>query len=574
MKYLIPYLKKYKTEVIVAPLFKMLEACFDLAVPIIVAAMIDQGIANGDIGFAGGRFGLLVLMAALGLACSFVAQYFAARAAVGTSTGLRRQLMLKIQSLGYTELDKIGSSTLITRITSDVNQVQNGVNLFLRLFLRSPFIVFGAMLMSFVINAKIALIFAGVILVLFIIVFGIMLKTAPLYREVQQRLDGVTEITRESLNGVRVIRAFGREEKQVEKFARINELLLKAQLLAGKVAAVMNPLTYLVINCGIILILHFGGAAVNRGGLLSGDVIALINYINQILVELVKLANLVIVLGKSVSGMGRIEAVLDAEEKMTFGDDTADSDYDEILRFESVSLKYDGAGAESLSDISFAVKRGEKIGIIGGTGSGKTSLINLISRFYDATGGCVRLKGKPITSLPRETVRGTVAVAEQKARLFAGTIRSNLLWGKNNADEAEMLDALKTAQAYDFVAAKPNGLDEEVEQGGANFSGGQKQRLCVARAVLKDADILILDDSTSALDYATEAAMRKAVSALSDDKTVITVSQRAGTVMHSDRIIVLDDGVMVGIGTHEELLTNCEVYAEIYESQFGAEAMA
>lgn len=572
MRYLIPYLKKYKREAIIAPLFKMLEACFDLIVPIIVASIVNKGIAEGDRRYIITRFAMLLGMAVLGLACSFVAQYFAAKASVGTATGLRRQLLEKIQSLSFTELDKIGTSTLITRMTSDVNQVQSGANMFLRLFLRSPFIVFGAMIMAFTINAEIALIFVAAIIVMFFIVFGIMFITAPMYKNVQKELDGVTGATREDLNGVRVIRAFGREEVQNEKFTKINSALTKAQLRVGKFAALMNPLTYVVVNAVIVLILWLGAKKVNGGTLLSGDVIALINYIGQILVELVKLANLVVLLGKSISGMGRIGQVLDTESSMAFDGTNIGLDCDEIIRFDNVSLKYAEAGADSLTDISFSANRGDTIGIIGGTGSGKSSLVRLIPRFYDATEGCVYLKGEPIKSLSKDAVLSSVAIVDQKPRLFSGTIRSNMLWGNKNATDDDIWHALETAQAAEFVRQKPDGLDEKVLQGGSNLSGGQKQRLTIARALLSGADILILDDSTSALDYATDAALRKAIKALPENLTVIIVSQRAGSIAYADKILVLDDGKLVGIGKHEELLESCSVYKEIYESQFGTEA--
>ncbi len=572
MRYLIPYLKKYKREAIIAPLFKMLEACFDLIVPIIVASIINKGIAEGDRRYIITRFAMLLGMAVLGLACCFVAQYFAAKASVGTATGLRRQLLEKIQSLSFTELDKIGTSTLITRMTSDVNQVQNGANMFLRLFLRSPFIVFGAMIMAFTINTEIALIFVAAIIVMFVIVFGIMFITAPMYKNVQKELDGVTGATREDLNGVRVIRAFGREEVQNEKFTKINSALTKAQIRVGKIAALMNPLTYVAVNAVIVLILWLGAEKVDGGVLLSGDVIALINYIGQILIELVKLANLVVLLGKSISGMGRIAQVLDTESSMSFDGTGVGLDCDEIIRFDKVSLRYAEAGADSLTDISFSANRGDTIGIIGGTGSGKSSLVRLIPRFYDATEGCVYLKGAPIKSLSKDAVLSSVAIVDQKPRLFSGTIRSNMLWGNKNATDDEIWRALETAQAAEFVRQKPDGLDEKVLQGGSNLSGGQKQRLTIARALLAGADILILDDSTSALDYATDAALRKAIKALPENLTVIIVSQRAGSIAYADKILVLDDGRLVGVGKHEELLEGCAVYKEIYESQFGTEA--
>ena len=580
MRHLIPYLKKYKAESVLTPLFKMLEACFDLTVPIIVARIIDNGIANGDKAYIWSRFGLLIAMALLGLLCSFVAQFFAAKAAVGTAAGLRHSLLEKIQSFSFTELDKVGTSTLITRMTSDVNQVQNGINMFLRLFLRSPFIVFGAMIMAFTINRGIALVFVAVIIVLFVIVFGIMRLTSPMYREVQQNLDAVTGATREDLNGVRVIRAFGREQVQEDFFTRVNKFLLESQLRAGKVAAMLNPLTYLVINSGIILILMLGADRIDSGALRSGDVIALVNYISQILVELVKLANLVVQLGKSVAGMGRIGQVLDTPCSMKFEDGKAgnaenggraDKAGTAAVEFDRVSLRYAGAGAESLTDISFAARRGETIGIIGGTGSGKTSLVNLIPRFYDATGGCVYINGRRITELPRETLLREVAIVEQKPRLFSGTVRSNMLWGSEGATDDEIWSALETAQAAEFVRKKDGGLDEEISQGGGNLSGGQKQRLTIARALLCGADILILDDSASALDYATDAALRRAIAELPKDMTVFIVSQRAGSIMNADKILVLDDGRLVGCGSHAELMEDCEIYREIYESQFKTE---
>ena len=580
MRHLIPYLKKYKAESVLAPLFKMLEACFDLTVPIIVARIIDNGIASGDKAYIWSRFALLIAMAMLGLLCSFVAQFFAAKAAVGTAAGLRHSLLEKIQSFSFTELDKVGTSTLITRMTSDVNQVQNGINMFLRLFLRSPFIVFGAMIMAFTINWGIALVFVAVIIVLFVIVFGIMRLTSPMYREVQQNLDAVTGATREDLNGVRVIRAFGREQVQEDFFTRVNKSLLESQLRAGKVAAMLNPLTYLVINSGIMLILMLGADRIDSGALRSGDVIALVNYISQILVELVKLANLVVQLGKSVAGMGRIGQVLDTPCSMKFEDGKdgnaenggrADKAGAAAVEFDRVSLRYAGAGAESLTNISFTARRGETIGIIGGTGSGKTSLVNLIPRFYDATGGCVYINGRRISALPRETLLREVAIVEQKPRLFSGTVRSNMLWGNEGATDGEIWSALETAQAAEFVRKKDGGLDGEISQGGGNLSGGQKQRLTIARALLCGADILILDDSASALDYATDAALRRAIAELPKDMTVFIVSQRAGSIMNADKILVLDDGRLVGCGSHAELMEDCEIYREIYESQFKTE---
>lgn len=568
MKYLIPYLKKYKKESILAPLFKMLEACFDLIVPLIVADLIDVGIASRDTHYILTHFGLLLMMALLGLTCSFTAQYFAARAATGTSAGLRHELLDKIQSLSLTEFDQTGAATLITRMTSDVNQVQNGLNMTLRLFMRSPFIVFGAMIMAFTINAKMAQLFVAAIVVLFIIVFGVMKLTAPLYRRTQQKLDKITEATREDLTGVRVIRAFGREETQITNFAERNSKLLHAQIHVGDMSAIMNPLTYVTINAVIIAVLWFGSGMVEDGVLFSGDIIALINYINQILVELVKLANLIVIISKSLASMGRVGQVLDMESSMTFDGNAKGTETAEAVRFDHVDMRYAGAGADSLTDITFTAKKGQTIGIIGGTGSGKSSLVQLILRFYDAAKGTVYLNGEPIQNWSQEALREKIAIVPQKAQLFTGTIRSNLLMGKADATEDEMWRALEIAQAAEVVRRKAGGLDEPVEQGGANFSGGQKQRLTIARALIAQADILILDDSSSALDYATDAALRKALKTLPEETTVFIISQRAGAIAHADQILVLDDGQMAGIGTHEELLASCQVYREIYESQF------
>ena len=574
MKYLIPYFKKYKLESIIAPLFKMLEATFDLIVPLIVADIINVGIAGRDTQYILVRFGLLILMALLGISCSFVAQFFAAKAAIGTSTGLRHQLLKHIQGLTFTEIDQVGTSTLITRMTNDINQVQNGLNMFLRLFLRSPFIVFGAMIMAFTIDAKVAMIFVLAIPVLFVIVFGVMRATNPMYKKVQQRVDGVTGSVRENLSGVRVVRAFGREKTEIEHFEQANSELVSAQLKVGGTAALMNPLTYVVVNMGIIAILWVGADKVNTGVLVSGNIIALINYMNQILVELVKLANLVTLLGKAIASMGRVGQVLDKKVTMSFGNATVPADGEEAVRFEHVGLTYAGAGDESLTDITFHVSRGETVGVIGGTGSGKSSLINMIPRFYDATAGQVYLMGRKIADWDKESLRQRVMVVMQKALLFKGTIRSNLLWGKKDATEAEMWEALERAQAAEFVRQKADQLDERVEQGGRNLSGGQKQRLTIARALIAKPDILILDDSSSALDYATDAALRKALKELPDEMTVFIVSQRISSIQHADRILVLDDGHLVGQGKHEELLAQCEVYKEIYESQFRKEEQA
>lgn len=570
MKHLYPYLRRFRKESILAPLFKMLEATFDLLVPMVVADIIKVGIAGGDTTYIWTRCGLLVLMALIGLLCSFTAQYFAARAAIGTSTGLRHELMAHIQSLSFSELDTLGVSTLITRMTSDVNQVQNGLNMFLRLFLRSPFIVAGAMIAAFTIDTQIALIFLAAIPVLAVIVFGIMRITSPMYKTVQSRLDAVTGATRENLSGVRVVRAFGREDAEEENFVQQNGSLNAMQLKVGRIAALMNPLTYVVVNLGIIGILYFGANKIGSGALLSGDVVALVNYMSQILVELVKLANLVVLLTRAIASMGRVSQVLDTPSTMAFPEKpvSADAASDVAVAFSHVSLRYQGAGAESLSDVTFTAKKGQTIGVIGGTGSGKTTLVSLIPRFYDATKGQVTLLGQPITAYSKEELNRHVAVVMQKAQLFKGTIRSNLLWGNENATDEKLWHALSIAQSEDFVRQKPGKLDDPVEQGGRNLSGGQRQRLTIARALVGHPDILILDDSASALDYATDAALRKALRTLPAETTLFIVSQRTSSLRHADQIIVLDDGHVVGIGTHDTLMQTCEVYREIHESQF------
>lgn len=570
MKHLYPYLRRFRKESILAPLFKMLEATFDLLVPMVVADIIKVGITNGDTTYIWTRCGLLVLMALIGLLCSFTAQYFAARAAIGTSTGLRHELMAHIQSLSFSELDTLGVSTLMTRMTSDVNQVQNGLNMFLRLFLRSPFIVAGAMIAAFTIDTQIALIFLAAIPVLAVIVFGIMRITSPMYKTVQSRLDAVTGATRENLSGVRVVRAFGREDAEEENFVQQNGSLNAMQLKVGRIAALMNPLTYVVVNLGIIGILYFGANKIGSGALLSGDVVALVNYMSQILVELVKLANLVVLLTRAIASMGRVSQVLDTPSTMAFPEKpvSADAASDVAVAFDHVSLRYQGAGAESLSDVTFTAKKGQTIGVIGGTGSGKTTLVSLIPRFYDATKGQVTLLGQPITAYSKEELNRHVAVVMQKAQLFKGTIRSNLLWGNENATDEELWHALSIAQSEDFVRQKPGKLDDPVEQGGRNLSGGQRQRLTIARALVGHPDILILDDSASALDYATDAALRKALRTLPAETTLFIVSQRTSSLRHADQIIVLDDGHVVGIGTHDTLMQTCEVYREIHESQF------
>ena len=571
MKYLKIYLKDYKRDSNLAPLFKMLEAMFDLLVPVVVAHIINVGIANRDRGDILGCCGILVLMAIVGLCCSFTAQYFAARAAIGSATGLRHMLFAHIQKLGFSEMDTIGSSTLITRMTSDINQVQNGLNLFLRLFLRSPFIVFGAMVMAFTINGKIALIFVVTIPVLSVIIFGLMAVTSPLYKKVQGKLDVITGNARENLSGVRVIRAFGREKQETENFSRANGELVKGQLFVGRISALMNPLTYSVVNIGIIAILWAGSRSVETGVLMSGDIVALVNYMSQILVELVKLANLIVTMSRAMASLGRVEQILDTKTVMEFPEKTTirEENTEEAVRFDHVSLSYAQAGEESLSDISFSVKKGETIGIIGGTGSGKSSLVHLIPRFYDATSGEIFLLGRPVKEWDRETLRQKVGIVMQKVQVFSGTIRSNLLMGNEGAGEEEMWQALRAAQAEEFVRKKSEGLDEPVEQGGRNLSGGQKQRLTIARALVRKPEILILDDSSSALDYATDAALRKALKNLPSNVTVFLVSQRTSSIRHADHILVLDDGKAAGWGTHEELLESCQIYREIYESQYG-----
>ncbi len=565
------FMKGYGKECVIAPLFKMLEAFFDLFVPLVMVSIIDIGIRNADTPYILKKCGLLVLLALVGLTCSLIAQFFASKAAVGYSTRLRHSLFGHIQTLGFSELDTVGTSTLITRMTSDVNQVQTGINLFLRLFMRSPFVVFGSMIMAFTINTKAALIFVVAIPLLAAVVVGIMLRTMPLYKKVQAKLDKVLGATRENLSGVRVVRAFCREQEETESFEADNGELTQLQLFVGRISSMMNPLTYIIVNLSIIAILYTGAVNISIGELKQGDVIALVSYMTQILVELVKLANLVIQITKSLASAGRIKAVLETEPAMKFdtGDETVlSTDCGEAVRFENVSFIYAGAAEESLSSISFSAKKGETIGIIGGTGSGKSTLINLIPRFYDCTGGSVSVFGNPIAEYSKEQLRNMVGVVQQKTQLFKGTIRSNLLWGNENATDEELWQVLETAQAAEFVRQKPGGLDEPVEQGGRNFSGGQRQRLTIARALASKPEILILDDSASALDLATDASLRKAIAALPGDITTFIVSQRTASIRSADSIIVLDDGDMVGIGTHEELLVSCPVYKEIYDSQY------
>lgn len=593
MKKLLVYLKDYKKESVLGPLFKLLEASFELIVPLVMAAIIDTGVAAGDRPYIMKMCMVLVLLAVIGLICSITAQYFAAKAAVGCATGLRHALFAHIESLSFTEMDTVGSATLITRMTSDVNQVQNGVNLVLRLFLRSPFIVFGAMIMAFTIDVKAALVFVVAIPLLSVVVFGIMLVSIPLYKKVQAALDKVLGITRENLTGSRVIRAFNKQEDELESFYEKNEVLTKIQLYVGKISALMNPLTYIIINGATVALIWTGALQVNVGVITQGEVVALVNYMSQILVELVKLANLIININKSVACGNRIQAIFEMEPSIrreTDGQAEADKDLqgersgkqpqdrsgeaDEkdvnapAVEFCHVGLEYAGAGEEALSDIHFAAERGETIGIIGGTGSGKTSVVNLIPRFYEATSGSVKVDGKDVRAYTLEALREKVGVVPQKAVLFKGTIRENLKWGNPSATEEEMKEALAIAQAKEFVDEKEGQLDYQIEQGGRNLSGGQRQRLTIARAIVKKPEILILDDSASALDFATDAKLRLAIAEMSGRMTVFIVSQRAASILHADKIIVLDDGQIVGMGTHEQLLTTCEVYQEIYDSQF------
>ena len=567
MKKLLVYLKGYEKETVLAPLFKMLEALFELFVPLVMAAVIDVGIGGHDRGYVIRMCLVLIALGVIGLACSITAQYFAAKAATGFSTVLRRELFAHIQSLSYTEMDNLGTSTLITRMTSDINQVQSGVNLVLRLFLRSPFIVFGAMIMAFTVDVKAAMIFVVAIPMLSVVVFGIMIWTMPLYRRVQGALDKVLGLTRENLTGVRVIRAFCLEEQEQTHFREKNECLTDMQKFVGKISGLMNPLTYIIVNGAVVVLLYTGAIRVDQGIITTGAVVALVNYMNQILVELVKLANLIINITKSVACGNRIQSVLEIPSSMKNGSDTNLARADEVV-FDHVGLTYAQAGTESLTDIDFSAKAGQTIGIIGGTGSGKSSLVNLIPRFYDATAGAVKINGKNVKDFDLETLRKMVGIVPQKAVLFKGTIEDNLRWGKKDATEEELWEALETAQAAEFVRERADGLQAKVDQGGKNLSGGQRQRLTIARALVGHPGILILDDSASALDFATDAALRKALREMKGNPIVFIVSQRTSSIHHADQIIVLDDGMVAGIGTHQELLENCPVYQEIHYSQF------
>ena len=574
MKQLMMYLKDYKKESILAPLFKLLEAFFELLVPLVMANIIDYGISNRNMGYIGKMGLLLLLLGVVGLASSITAQFFAAKAAVGFSTQLRQALFDHIEDLSFTDIDKAGTSTMITRMTSDVNQVQSGINMTLRLFLRSPIIVFGAMIMAFTIDVKCALIFVVAIPLLSVVVFGIILSTIPMYKKVQSKLDQVLGITRENLTGVRVIRAFHQEAKEADRFRENNEALSAMQIFVGKISACMNPVTYIIVNGAIIALIYTGAVQVNIGNLSQGEVVAIINYMNQILVELVKLANLIVTMTKALACAERVASVFDIGADAAYveaQDQKLAAKVDKsapFLDFKHVSLTYQGAGAPTLQDMNFTINRGDTVGIIGGTGSGKTSLVNLIPGFYPATEGEILLEGRDIRTMSDEELRGRIGVVPQKAVLFKGTIRSNLQWGKPDATEEEMWKALELAQASEVVDGKPGKLDATVAQNGKNFSGGQRQRLTIARALVRNPEILILDDSASALDYATDAKLRAAIRTLEDKTTTFIVSQRASTIRHADKIIVLDDGEIAGMGTHDELLKDCTVYQEIYYSQY------
>lgn len=568
MKRLLVYLKDYKKECVLAPLFKMLEASFELFVPLVIASIIDTGIAGNEKGLLVRDFGLLIALGLIGLVAAVTAQYFSAKAAVGFATKLRHHLFKHLMGLSFTEIDKIGTFTMITRMTSDVNQAQTGVNMFLRLFLRSPFVVFGAMVMAFTIDVKCALYFVFAIVGLSIIVFAIMALNIPMMKDVQKKLDTILLHTRENLAGVRVIRAFCREDDEVENFLKSNEALTAKQKQSGSLSGLMNPLTYVLINVAIVLLIHSGALKVSMGSLTQGEVIALYNYMSQILVELVKLANLIVTLNKALASANRISEVFAMEASMEDGnEDFGRTETEDYIRFSHVGLTYAGSSEEALSDIDFSVKKGQTVGVIGGTGCGKTSLVHLITRFYDATSGEVLINGKNIKDYKQETLLSKIGIVLQKSVLFKGSIRENLKWRKADATEDELMAAVNAAQAADVVEKK-GGLDVMIEQNGRNLSGGQRQRLAIARALVGNPEILILDDSSSALDFATDAALRKSIRELPGQPTVFIVSQRTSSIQHADLILVLEDGVLVGKGTHETLLDTCEVYKEIYDSQY------
>lgn len=574
LRALLKYLRNYKKETVLAPLFKLLEASFELFVPLVMAAIIDHGIGQADGVYVLKMGGVLIVLGLIGLVCSITAQYFAAKAATGFSTELRHELFEHIQKLSYTKMDTIGTSTLITRMTSDINQVQSGVNLVLRLFLRSPFIVFGAMVMAFTVDVKAALVFVAAIPLLSLVVFGIMLITMPLYRKVQSNLDAVLGITRENLTGVRVIRAFNKEADEKQRFEQQNQMLTDAQKFVGKISGLMNPVTYIIVNGALIVLIYTGALRVDAGIITQGQVVALVNYMSQILVELVKLANLIITVTKAFACGNRIQSVFEEETGMTEGSegwtDPGEADTP-VVEFDHVNLRYAGAGEDSLTDISFRAMPGQTIGVIGGTGSGKSSVVNLIPRFYDATEGSVRIQGKDARDYRLEELRSHIGMVPQKAVLFQGTIAQNLRWGKENATEAELEKAIEISQAKEFVDGKEERLNYQIEQNGKNLSGGQRQRLTIARALVRDPEILILDDSASALDFATDAKLRKAIRQMDSHPVVFIVSQRASSIQYADQILVLDDGELAGIGTHAELMESCEIYREIYESQFEKE---
>ena len=567
MKRLLKYLKSYKKECVLGPLFKMFEATLELIVPLVIAAIVDKGIGGNSTGFIIKACLFLLLLGAVGLGFSLTAQYFSAKAAVGFVGKLRYALFEKVGTLSYSDIDELGTSTLITRMTQDASKVQNGLNLALRLLLRSPFVVFGAMIMAFTVDAKSALNFLAVIPLLSIVVFGIMLITMPMYKKAQKGADKLLGRTRENLSGVRVIRAFRQEDEEIEAFNDENHKLTAIQRQVGRISALMNPLTYVLINVAILLLIHTGALQVKHGDLTQGEVVALYNYMSQILVELIKLANLIISITKALASASRIADVLDIVPTENMGTVTKGKDTDICVEFRSASLTYRGGGEPSLEDLSFTAKRGSTVGIIGGTGSGKTTLVNLIGAFYKATSGEVLVNGINVSEYSRDSLRSLIGIVPQNAVLFSGSIRENMLWGNENATDEDILEAIKIAQATDVLSAK-GGLDAMIEQGGRNLSGGQKQRLTIARALVKKPEILILDDSASALDYATDAALRSALSSIEGETTVFIVSQRASSIMHADKIIVLDDGQAVGIGSHDELLSSCPVYREIYATQF------
>ena len=573
MKKLLEYMKGYAKECVLGPLFKLLEASFELLIPLVVAQIVDAGIAGQDSSQIIKMCLIMVLLGVIGLVCAVTAQYFAARAAVGVAARLRHGLMAHLLGLSYTQIDQLGPSTMVTRMTSDINQVQNGVNLTLRLLLRSPFVVFGAMIMAFTIDAEAAFVFAGVIPVLCAIVFGIMLITMPMYRRVQSRVDRVTSATRQNLTGVRVLRAFCKEDAEINSFESETDALTRQQLFAGRISGLMNPVTYAVINVAVILLIRVGAIKVDSGSLTQGQVVALYNYMSQILVELVKMANLIITITKAVACANRVSQVMELRPSQQDGNEVWQTPRGSV-EFQNVSARYAGAGEASLEGISFVAKAGQTVGIIGGTGSGKTTLVNLISRFYDAAEGTVLLDGKPVNTLRRDDLRQKIGIVPQKAVLFKGTIRQNLQWGNPDATDEELMTVLETAQALDVIRSKDGGLDEMVEQSGTNFSGGQRQRLTIARALVRKPAILVLDDSASALDYATDANLRRAIRDMETPPTTFIVSQRAASVRYADLILVLDDGRLVGKGTHEELLKDCAVYQEIYYSQFPKEVTA